>query len=164
MNREQQSETFERWIVEHAAILHHAVNGFAEGCDRDDLMQEVLLSIWKAIPSFRSESQPSSYLYRISHNAAMTWRRKQNNDRRRAEAFGAAVASNGPHQQVESLYAAIRAFPPIDRSLLLMYLDELSYREMAEIHGISENLVGVRLTRARTKLMDQPKEELHGVE
>jgi len=62
VNREQQSETFERWIVDHAAILHHAVNGFAEGADRDDLMQEVLLSIWKAIPAFRGASQQSSYL------------------------------------------------------------------------------------------------------
>jgi len=164
VNREQQSETFERWIVDHAAILHHAVNGFAEGADRDDLMQEVLLSIWKAIPAFRGASQQSSYLYRISHNAAMTWRRKQAHDRRREESLGPAPIASNPHPQVERLYESIRAFPPLDRSLLLMYLDELSYREMAEIHGISESLVGVRLTRARTKLMDQLKEELHGVE
>jgi RNA polymerase sigma factor (sigma-70 family) len=159
VNREQQSAVFERWINDHAAILHHAVNAFAEGSDRDDLMQEVLLSVWRAIPAFRGEAGPTTYLYRISHNAAMTWRRRQQKSRRAEEAFREAPSATRSNPQVDRLYEAIRAFPPLDRSLLLLYLDELSYREMAEIHGISESLVGVRLSRARTKLMEQMKEE-----
>lgn len=164
MTREQQSEVFERWIQDHAAILHHAVNAFAEGTDRDDLMQEVLLSVWRAIPGFRGEATPTTYLYRISHNAAMTWRRRQTQNKRADEAIRDAPLAGSPNPRVERLYEAIRSFPPLDRSLLLLYLDEVSYREMAEIHGISESLVGVRLSRARTKLMEQLKEDRHGSE
>jgi len=164
VNREQQSAVFEQWVNAHAAILHHAVNAFAEGSDRDDLMQEVLLSVWRAIPAFRGEAGPTTYLYRISHNAAMTWRRKQANRHRADQAMREAPNSDNRNPQVERLYDAIRALPPLDRSLLLLYLDELSYHEMADIHGISESLVGVRLSRARTKLMELLKEDKHGSE
>ena len=159
MNRENQSEIFEVWIATHAAILHHAVNAFASGEDRNDLMQEILLSIWKAIPTFRGASQPSTFLYRVSHNAALTWKRNQAVAKRQIDWLPPSTQSN---PALDLLYEKIRSFPPLDRSLLLLYLDELSYREIAEIHGISESLVGVRLLRARNRLMDEMKEDHNG--
>jgi RNA polymerase sigma factor (sigma-70 family) len=159
VTREQQSEIFEVWIAAHAAILHHAVNAFASGEDRNDLMQEILLSIWKAIPTFRGGSQPSTFLYRVSHNAALSWKRNQAVAKRQIDWL---PPSNQPNPALDLLYEKIRSFPPLDRSLLLLYLDELSYREIAEIHGISESLVGVRLLRARNRLMDAMKEDHNG--
>ena len=145
------------------AIFHHAVYAFASGEDRADLMQEILLAVWKAATSFRGDAQPTTFLYRVSHNTAMSWRRKRINDQRSVEQaqtnFSEAHSPNSRQEQVEQLYAMIRALPLLDRSLLLLSLDEVSYREMAEIHGINENLVGVRLLRARTKLMEQMKEQ-----
>lgn len=162
---QQQQQRFEEWTTGHRAILHHVVNAFAEGqADRADLMQDVLVAVWRAIPAFRGEARVTTFLYRVSHNAAMTWRRARGNYQRLLARAGAleprplAGIETPGDERVERLYAHIRELPPLDRSLLLLWLDEVSYREMAEIHGIAENLVGVRLTRARAKLIERMKE------
>lgn len=164
MNPTEQQQRFELWSTEHRALLHHVVNAFAGPADRADLMQEVLLAVWKAIPAFQGASQPSTFLYRVSHNTAMSWLRTRGNYQRLLSQ-AALEPQPTPHvhtkreERLERLYARIREFPPLDRSLLLLWLDEVSYREIAEIHGIAENLVGVRLTRARTRLIEQMKEQ-----
>lgn len=122
-------------------------------------MQEILLSVWQSIPAFRGDARPSTYLYRIAHNAAMAWRRKQS---RQSQSDLVEIAVGQLDPAIERLYEAIRTFPPVDRSLLLLHLDEMSYAEIAAIHGISENLVGVRLSRARQKLIHIMKEESYG--
>lgn len=142
------------------AILHHAVNAFAQGDERKDLLQEVLLAVWKSIPSFRGEAQPTSFIYHVSHHTAMNWRRKRNQVRQPAE----LLKPDNANPQRDRLYEVIQTFPPLDRSLLLLSLDEVSYRKMVDIHGTAESLVGVGLLRARTKLMEQMKEEKHGAQ
>lgn len=167
MNSPEQHQLFDCWTRDHGAILHHVAHGFAEGDDRQDLMQELLLAVWKAIPAFRLEAQPSTFIYRVTHNAAMTWQRTRRNYRRKVEQFNALgpVAEAGgvaPHaERLAALYAAIRALPPLDRSLILLSLDGLSYREMAVLHGLSEGNVGARLTRLRQKLAITLKEVCH---
>jgi RNA polymerase sigma-70 factor (ECF subfamily) len=163
VNEREQQRRFTEWTTAHAAILHHVVNAFAAPDDRADLMQEVLLAVWRAVPAFREGCQPSTFLYRVSHNTAMTWRRTRGNYRRLVEraALEPATDSGDPQraEQLELLYGGIRELAPLDRSLLLLWLDEVSYREMAEIHGMAENLVGVRLTRARARLIERMKEK-----
>jgi RNA polymerase sigma-70 factor (ECF subfamily) len=160
MNRNDQHACFTRWMENHIAILYRVVNGFAEGADRNDLMQLVMLAVWKAIPSFRGQAQPSTFLYRVSHNAALTWRRSQRSHERRVAEAGRLVdmqpsPAQVPHladERLEQLYAAIRQLPELDRSLILLSLDGLSYQEMANIHGLSESNVGVRLSRIKQRL------------
>jgi len=153
---------------DHSAILHHVVNGFAAGEDRNDLLQEVLLAVWKSIPAFRDQAKASTYLYRVSHNAALLWTRTQKNYRRRIEAFGAAApdeSATGPDpatdERLAQLYAAIRLLKPVDRSLILLSLDGLSYREMAEVLGLSESNVGVKINRIKTQLTQTLKGNHH---
>ena len=67
----EQQQQFADWMRDHSAILHHVVNGFVSGDDRNDLMQEVLIAVWKSIPAFRGQSKATTYLYRVSHNAAL---------------------------------------------------------------------------------------------
>jgi RNA polymerase sigma factor (sigma-70 family) len=159
MNQNDQHQCFQGWMTNHIAILYRVVNGFAEGDDRNDLMQEIMLAVWKAIPSFRGQAQPSTFLYRVSHNAALTWRRKQRSYLKRieqAEAFVSAEPlpsqSASRDERLEQLYAAIRRLPELDRSLVLLSLDGLSYQDMAGIHGLSESNVGVRLNRIKQRL------------
>ena len=159
MNLNDRHQCFERWMADHIAILYRVVNGFAESPDRNDLMQEIMLAVWKAIPSFRGQAQATTFIYRVSHNAALTWRRTQRNYIKRvehAELFvGAQPLSSQPQlndERLEQLYAAIRRLPEVDRSLVLLSLDGLSYQEMAGIHGISESNVGVRLNRIKQRL------------
>lgn len=159
MNETERHERFEGWLSEHAAILHHVANGFAEGADRKDLMQELLLALWKAVPSFRNDARPSTFIYRVSHNTALTWKRTQRNYRNRLERFQAEPDNNAPAASsareealLEQLYAEIRRLPPVDRSLALLMLDGLSHDEMAAIHGLTANNVGVRIHRLKHKL------------
>jgi RNA polymerase sigma factor (sigma-70 family) len=168
VNQKEQQQQFGQWVQEHGAILHHVVNGFASGHDRNDLMQELLLALWKAVPAFRRDAQPSTFIYRVSHNAAMTWQRTQRNYRRRVEQFEALIPaetsvddSASGAERLERLYAEIRRLAPLDRSLILLSLDGVSYRGMAAIHGLSESNVGVRLTRLKQKLATAMKEVCH---
>jgi RNA polymerase sigma-70 factor (ECF subfamily) len=168
---EEHNAAFERWLGEHAGVLHHVANGFAEGADRHDLMQELLLAVWRAVPAFRNGAQPSTFIYRVAHNAALTWKRTQRNYQKRVERFGELSSADVPppathesgreQEALGLLYTRIRELPLVDRSLILLHLDGVSYAEIAALHGLSESNVGVRLNRLRQKLSAAMKEVSH---
>jgi RNA polymerase sigma factor (sigma-70 family) len=155
---DEQNAQFSDWLARHAAVLHHVSHGFAEGADRHDLMQELMLAVWRAIPAYRAGAQVSTFIYRVAHNTALTWRRTQKNYRERVDRFGVLAeveptADNRRESEaLRHIYAAIRRLPPLDRSLILMHLDGLDYAEIAAVHGLTESNVGARLTRLRQKL------------
>ncbi len=159
MDITEQQQRFADWTREHSAILYRVVNGFAAGADRNDLLQEVLLAVWKSIPAFRGEAKPTTFLYRVCHNAALLWVRSEKNYRRRIKQAGASATgefsddSNSlADERLASLYSAIRLLKPTERSLILMSLDGLSYRELAEVLGLSESNVGVKINRIKNQL------------
>lgn len=159
MNIDEQQRRFIEWTRDHSAILHHVVNGFAAGDDRNDLLQEVLLAVWKSIPAFRSQAKPTSYLYRVCHNAALLWTRTEKNYQKRVARFSAwapvdfsSDKDSLEEERLANLYASIRELKPLDRSLILMSLDGVSYREMAEVLGLSESNVGVKINRIKNQL------------
>ena len=167
---DEQNTCFNLWLDQHAAVLHHVANGFAEGVDRHDLLQELMLAMWRAVPAYRSNALPSTFIYRVAHNAALTWKRTQRNYRERVDRFerqqafessGSMSPTGGERERLELVYSAIRRLPPIDRSLILLHLDGVSYAEMAEIHGISTSNIGARLTRLKQKLSNSIKEVAH---
>lgn len=172
MTHDEQNACFQAWLGEHAAVLHHVANGFAEGADRHDLMQELLLAMWRAVPAFRGGAQASTFIYRVAHNMALTWKRTQKNYQRRVDAFealavsgvdGWAGAGGDPREReaLEHIYTAIRQLPPLDRSIILLHLDGLGYAQIAEIHGLTESNVGVRLNRLKQKLTTALEEISH---
>lgn len=164
----EQQQLFLAWTREHAALLHHVVNGFASGLDRDDLRQDVMLAIWKSIPEFRYQAKPPTYLYRVCHNAVLMWTRSEKNYRLRIEKYTAdndALSDTDfestPKERVNQLYTAIHRLRPMDRSLILMLLDGLSYREMAEILGLTENNIGTKISRIKKLLSQMLKGNQH---
>jgi RNA polymerase sigma factor (sigma-70 family) len=160
MNSKDQQAIFDGWLRDHAPILHHVANGFATGADRHDLMQELMFALWRAAPAFRAASLASTFIFRVTHNAALTWKRAERSYRRRLDSFEeqqvGALTTDGDAgtkpDLLEILYAAIRTLDPLDRSLVLLQLDGASYAQIAEIHGLSESNVGVRLNRLKHKL------------
>jgi RNA polymerase sigma-70 factor (ECF subfamily) len=163
----EQQRRFTDWTRDHGAIVHHVVNGFAAGDDRNDLLQEVLLAVWKSIPAFRGQAKPTSYLYQVCHNAALLWTRTEKNYRKRVDQFSALASNDSdPHsdplaeERLAKLYSAIRQLKPLDRSLILMSLDGVSYREMAEVLGLSESNVGVKINRIKNQLAQTLKGNL----
>ena len=162
---------FRQWLAEHTGLLFKVVRSFAEGpADSDDLFQEILLQVWMSLPSFRDESKPTTWLYRVALNTALTWKRRETKHRNLRNALSlafviedhAAPAGGQTNDEtVERMYTAIRGLPPANRALVLLYLDGLSYSEMAEVMGISENNVGVRLNRIKKQLAQAVKEPSH---
>lgn len=160
---------FRNWLDAHSAAVLKVARAYtltAEDCQ--DLVQEILLQVWRSLPSFQGASSPATWSYRVALNTALNWRR--NELRRRARPIGLEVnglaggSSAGDEQStqretVERLYAAIRQLPKADAALVLLYLEELSYREMSEVLGISESHVGVKLNRARKALAALLQEE-----
>src|SRR5688500_677095 len=118
MNSRQQKEIFDAWLRDYAGILHHVASGFATGADRHDLMQELMLALWRAVPAFRAASRASTFIFRVTHNAALTWKRAERSYRRRLDSFqeqhlDAPVAMDIPGETstdaLELLYSAIRS-------------------------------------------------------
>jgi RNA polymerase sigma-70 factor, ECF subfamily len=160
---------FRRWLDEHAGLLFKVVRSFTTSPpDSEDLLQEILLQVWLSLPSFRAESKATTWLYRVALNTALAWKRKEtkHRDRRRTipltldivDNVAAAVESQTQREALERLYEAVRTLPPADRALVLLYLDGISYSEMAEVIGISESNVGVRLNRVKKSLAAQLNE------
>ena len=164
MQRQEQEQRFRKWLEEHGGIVHHIARGFAQPADQEDLVQEILLAIWHALPGFRGDASPATYIYRVAQNTAMTWRRSvrfQALDNELDEQQHAAPSPDEKPQRTEALYAGIRNLPEADRNLLLLQLDELSYREISDVTGLSESNVGARLTRIRNRLATIMKESMH---
>ena len=157
MDSSERMGLFAEWMEAHGAIVHRVVNGFAGGADREDLLQEVLLAVWKATPAYRGEAKVSTFLYRVSHNAALLWARGERQHRRRVaeateKARRAQPADEAPEKRLAAVYAAIQRLSPVDRSLVLLWLDELSYGEMAHVLGLTESNIGVKLNRIKATL------------
>jgi len=150
---------FRSWLEEHQGILVSVTSSFAESAaDLADLRQDVLLQLWLSTTSFDLRCKPSTWIYRVCLNTAFAWKRKH---RRREQArtdsvdvteLPAPSDTTADRDLLERLYAAIRQLPEFDRALVLLMLDDASYRDIAEITGITENHVGVALTRARKRL------------
>ena len=168
MSALEQETIFRRWLDAHLGLMLKIVRGCAATPqDQDDLFQDVLLQVWSSIPAFRGEAKETTWIYRVAFNTALAWRRGERRRRVGRETFlkfDVSPQSQSSHAEalaakeiVERLYAAIRQLPKVDASLALMHLDGLSYAEMAEVIGISENYIGVKLNRIRKQLADQLK-------
>ena len=164
----EHNKIFADWVRDHSAILWKVTRSFAPSGQPEDLHQELLVALWQAVPAYRGEAKPSTFIYRVAHNYALTWLRKQQRYQKTFDQFSEAVPDRaGPvdassaelEHRISRLYEAIRSLPEIDRTLTLLYLDEISYREMADVLGISESNVGVRLNRIKKRLAEELQED-----
>ena len=165
MEKSEQSSRFRDWHREHRGIILRIARANAASLpDQEDLIQEISIQLWNSIPNFRGNCKASTWVYRVALNTAITWRRKEKSQREKRQ----DLAKN-PHflketteprnEKLEWLYEQIRHFDPIDRSLMLLHLDGQSYIEIAEILGISEKNVGVKLSRLRQPLTQKANDD-----
>jgi RNA polymerase sigma-70 factor, ECF subfamily len=169
MHELEQKQIFDGWLHQHKGILFKIVRAYAFNAhDRDDLFQEIALQLWRSIPEFRGESRASTWIYRVALYAASAWtRREQRQPPTKpldAVAQTLTMTAQPSDPRVDWLYEQIAQFEPIDRSICLLMLDGFSYKEMAEMLGISESHVGVKIHRIKRWLVGQSQEEVqHGV-
>jgi RNA polymerase sigma-70 factor (ECF subfamily) len=137
-----QAALFQAWLAEHRGIVVKVTRSFARStADAADLQQELWLQLWLSLPSFAGQAKPSTWIYRVCLNTALTWRRGNARREQRIEpgadigVLAAPAASPAEHagerETLEKLYAAIHALPMFDRALVLLALDGLAYREFA---------------------------------
>ena len=138
--------------------------------DQDDLYQEILFQIWRGLPALKEKQFANTWLYRVAINTAISFVRKRasSSDRvvhfehadltRRIESQQATIEENSD-DRMANLYNAIYRLDPLEKALVTLFLEDLTYEQMAEATGISANNVGVMLHRAKKKLSSMMKEE-----
>jgi RNA polymerase sigma-70 factor, ECF subfamily len=172
LSDENLESLFKSWLVEHDGAVLKVARAYTRTTeDCQDLVQEILLQVWCSLPQFQGRASATTWFYRVALNTALGWHHKEHRRRGRQrpllEGEDLSVSGLDSAQQivqreaVERLYAAIRQLPKADAALVLLYLDDLSYRQMAEVLGISEGNVGVKLNRVRKALGELMKEESH---
>lgn len=149
---------FENIIREHQDRLYRMCRSAVFDLQyAEDLYQEVLINIWKALKRFRGEASLTTYLYRIVINTAITFNRKE---KRRSQAMEKIrrlpqqvdAFTEQADQRLANLNQAIHQLPEEERWIIGMYLDSLSYKEIASVLGSNTNYVGVKINRIKKKL------------
>ncbi len=145
---------FERLVMEHKSTIYSVCYMFTETkLEADDLFQEVLISLWQGKDSFRGDSSLRSWVYRVSMNTCISYKRKKHVKTVPLEFSADAIAPDSPEKkQARMLHDRISKLEPFDRAIVLLWLEDMSYDEIAAIVGISTKAVGVRLLRIKEKL------------
>ena len=159
MTKPKSDIAFERLIYENQAMLIKVCNIFCKTqADKDDLFQEITINLWKGLPSFKGNSKLSTWIYRVSLNTALSnagRKKKRLVQYRDKLPEHASIGSNDgsiDEEQIQMLYTGIERLKPVEKALILLYLEEHSYSEIADIMGISEKNAGVKLHRIKRKL------------
>lgn len=150
-----------RLLQEHDRALQRLVIGYErDPARRQDLVQDIWLAVWQALPRFRHDCSERTFVFRIAHNRAVShiehWQRRRtaplDDDAPVAAAGLDPEHSLSQQQRRERLQAAVQELPLGLRQVVVLTLEGLTNAEVADIVGISDNNVAVRMTRARAEL------------
>ncbi|MEJ0034292.1 MAG: RNA polymerase sigma factor [Bacteroidota bacterium] len=163
MTEKHQSDILNNWIGQYKGLLFKITRSYAfTPMDRDDLFQEITVQIWRSIPSFRGECAVMTWLYRIALNTAIRFSQREKKQSQNKIDIDHAnyvliETDNTSDDKLSWLYHEISKLHEIDRSICLLLLEGFSYKEMAEIVGITESNIGVRINRVKKYLTDKSK-------
>jgi RNA polymerase sigma-70 factor (ECF subfamily) len=146
---------FLKMVEDHQGIIYKVCMMYRDSKeDQEDLFQEIVLQLWKAYPKFREESKVSTWMYRIALNTAIATFRKNKIVLEFKESIPDYHSdfSDVPSENEERMFEVIRTLNKAERALIALYLEDYPHREIAEITGITENYVGVKISRIKEKL------------
>ena len=157
------SAFYNRFIRENAGIISKICRAYTDTPeDFNDYFQEVCLQLWKNHESFQEKSAVSTWVYRVSLNVCLTQFKKTkkriDTDPIPLHFMGVQEEEGAEAEQLKVLYAAIKQLKEADRAIIILYLEEKSYQEIAEILGTNANHVGVKINRIKNTL----KTLIHG--
>ena len=165
MRFSEQKAVFDSWLSTYQGVLFKVVRAYAfTPHDQEDLFQEIATQVWISVPNFAGNSAPSTWIYRVALNTAISWSRKELRHQDKIKALDGDAAALRPNDsavdpRLDWLYEQIRQLNELDRSLTLLLLDGFSYKEMADALGLSETNVGVRIHRIKAHLTAQSTKE-----
>jgi len=154
-NRELEDE-FIKMVQHHERIIYKVSSVYVtEYLLMEDLYQEIVCNLWKAYPKFKNESKVSTWIYRIALNTCISGMRresKRSKDVPLSFSEDLAFESDNLEENLKEMYQLIHQLKTLERAIVLLYLEEKSYQEIADITGISTANVGTKLKRIREKL------------
>ena len=159
MSHLKNQNDFIELIEENRGIIHKVINMYCSlEEDKQDLFQEILIQLWRSYEKFRGDAKFSTWMYRIAINTAITGIRKT---ARKIQTVSTETIpfeiqfeqyDKEKEHQLNQLYAAIKELNEVERSIVMLYLDDKSYDEMEEILGINQNNLRVKMNRIKDKL------------
>lgn len=159
MTSNTQDQIFKRWILEFKPLLFKIVRVYADSLeDENDLFQEIVIQIWKSVLNFKNQSSVHTWIYRVALNTAIKWSTRNRTQSHVELTEDLLLEPNEKeNSNLDWLYSEIAKLDTVDKSLTLLMLDGFSYKEMANILGITTNNVGVKISRIKTHLQEKSK-------
>src|SRR5690606_24469489 len=151
-------EEFVILIHQNQGLIYKIVSIYSNGKEeQDDMYQEIVYQTWKSFDNFKKASKPSTWLYRVGMNTAIT---QMNRSKRRLHVVPledmkmqfSDSADSEKEEKIQQMYSQIKKLNLFDRGIIFLFLEGKSYEEMAEISGISVSNVGTRMSRIKAKL------------
>jgi DNA-directed RNA polymerase specialized sigma24 family protein len=135
-------QEFQTLVDQHKKILYKVCNSYCRNReDREDLAQEIVVQLWRSFQSFDERVRFSTWMYRIALNVAISAYRRE--------------SARTQSDEIQALHRAIAALNPLDKALVLLYLDGNSYQDMAAVLGISETNVATKISRMKQKMRQE---------
>ncbi len=153
----EHQKKFKVFIEEHSAIIIKICRIYTDDEQEfEDYFQEVTLQLWRSFHSFRGDAKISTWVYRIALNVCMSQIRKKKRNVQTTTLENVQVAADydakEKEEKVALLYRSIKQLKEAERALILLYLEDKSYKEIAEILGLTITNVGAKVNRIKTKL------------
>jgi len=146
-------------IQRNQGIIHKVCSMYCDlEEDRNDLFQEIVAQLWKSFPTFRNESKFSTWMYRVALNTAITTfkKSKRRPDQKSLSYDNFQIAEekydSDAEENIKQLHRAVSRLTGIEKSIILLFLENKKYEEIAEITGITQNYVRVKMNRIKKKL------------
>jgi RNA polymerase sigma-70 factor (ECF subfamily) len=161
-------DTFIQQVNQNLGIAHKICRiYFTDSDDRDDVLQEMMYQLHRSYASFDGRSKFSTWMYSVCLNTALTYRRKDR--RRKHEVLTPAhhqipdTPANNKDEAIHVLHQVIATLPPLNKAIVLLYLEDMTYDEIAEITGLSKANVSVKLVRIKRILETEMKKRIKDV-
>ena len=159
----ERQQRFEALLQQHRRIVFHVARMYAgHGDERHDLAQEICTQLWRAFAGYDAQRSFSTWMYRVALNVGISHLRRESGRARHveplddelADSVEAAVAEE-PDERLHELQALISQLDPLNRALVMLYLDERPYAEIADVLGLSESNVATKINRIKQRLREQ---------
>lgn len=157
MKRNNDEREFVNLIRENERVIYKVCSFYvSENYPLADLYQEVVCNLWRGFPKFRSESSPGTWIYRVALNTCISGMRKENRRPKGGypvENLSECLVDPGSFDEdIREMYRMINRLKTLEKVIVLLYLEEKSYQEIAEITGLTLSNVATKLKRAKDKL------------
>ena len=156
MNRSDKENQFLQTVEAHHALISKVCYMYSSGRDNfHDLYQETLANLWQGIDRFRGEANISTWIYRVTLNTCITYFRKNRRHESTVtldEIYDVAEEISTRDGDLAQMYLLISQLGKLDRAIIMLWLDERSYDEIADITGLSRNNVASRIHRIKENL------------